>query len=108
MGLIEIVKNQANRKGARFRGRGAAGVRAVRPFQHRARGGQPAVRRDPRCPAPPRGRRPAPVASLPLDQTVQDVAAAFAFLEADDRVDASRISVAGFGWGGSIQSTASP
>jgi carboxymethylenebutenolidase len=46
------------------------------------------------------GRRPAPVASLPLDQTVQDVAAAFAFLEADDRVDASRISVAGFGWGG--------
>lgn len=46
------------------------------------------------------GRRPAPVASLPLNQTVQDVVAAFAFLEADDRVDASRISVAGFGWGG--------
>ena len=47
-----------------------------------------------------RGRRPAPVAPLSLNQTVQDVAAAFAFLQADPGVDPERISVAGFGWGG--------
>ncbi len=47
-----------------------------------------------------RGRRPAPVAPLSLGQTVQDVAAAFAFLQADAGVDPARISVAGFGWGG--------
>ena len=37
---------------------------------------------------------------LPLNQTVQDVVAAFAFLQADAGVDPERISVAGFGWGG--------
>ena len=47
-----------------------------------------------------RGRRPAPVAPLSLNQTVQDIAAAFAFLQADAGVDPERISVAGFGWGG--------
>ncbi len=47
-----------------------------------------------------RGRRPAPVAPLSLSQTVQDVAAAFTFLQADAGVDPERISVAGFGWGG--------
>ena len=46
------------------------------------------------------GRRPAPVAPLSLNQTVQDVVAAFAFLQADAGVDPERISVAGFGWGG--------
>ena len=45
-----------------------------------------------------RGRRP--VAPLSLSQTAQDVAAAFAFLQADAGVDPERISVAGFGWGG--------
>ncbi len=45
-----------------------------------------------------RGRRP--VAPLALSQTAQDVAAAFAFLQADAGVDPERISVAGFGWGG--------
>lgn len=49
---------------------------------------------------PGRGRRPAPVAPLSLNQTVQDVVAAFAFLQADAGVDPERISVAGFGWGG--------
>ncbi len=47
-----------------------------------------------------RGRRPAPVAALSLSQTAQDVTAAFAFLQADPRVDPERISVLGFGWGG--------
>jgi carboxymethylenebutenolidase len=52
-------------------------------------------------PAPAgRGRRPAPVAALSLGQTVQDVTAAFAFLQADAGVDPDRISVVGFGWGG--------
>ena len=52
-------------------------------------------------PAPTgRGRRPAPVALLSTNQTVQDVAAAFAFLQADAGVDPARISVVGFGWGG--------
>ena len=46
------------------------------------------------------GRRPAPVAALSLGQTVLDVTAAFAFLQADAGVDADRISVVGFGWGG--------
>ena len=47
-----------------------------------------------------RGRRPAPVAPLSLNQTAQDVSAAFAFLQTDAGVDPERISVAGFGWGG--------
>ena len=47
-----------------------------------------------------RGRRPAPVGPLSLSQTVQDVSAAFAFLQADAGVDPMRISVVGFGWGG--------
>jgi carboxymethylenebutenolidase len=46
------------------------------------------------------GRRPAPVAALSLGQTVQDVTAAFAYLQADAGVDPDRISVVGFGWGG--------
>jgi len=37
---------------------------------------------------------------VPLNQTVQDVVAAFAFLQANAGVDPERISVAGFGWGG--------
>ena len=49
----------------------------------------------------PAGRaRQAPVAPLSLSQTVEDVTAAFAFLQADSGVDAERISVVGFGWGG--------
>ena len=47
-----------------------------------------------------RGFRPAPVGALSLSQTVQDVEAAFAFLQADAGVDPIRISVVGFGWGG--------
>jgi carboxymethylenebutenolidase len=49
--------------------------------------------------APGRGRGSA-VAGLPLSQTVDDVKAAFAFLLKDSAVDAARISVIGFGWGG--------
>jgi carboxymethylenebutenolidase len=49
--------------------------------------------------APGRGRGSA-VAGLPLTQTVDDVRAAFGFLQKDGGVDAARISVVGFGWGG--------
>lgn len=49
--------------------------------------------------APGRGRGTA-VAGLPLAQTVDDVKAAFAFLQRDSGVDAAKISVVGFGWGG--------
>ena len=52
-------------------------------------------------PAPaPTGRPAAPVARLPLKATVQDVAGAFELLAGDPGVDAGRISVIGFGWGG--------
>ena len=52
-------------------------------------------------PAPaPTGRPAAPVARLPLEATVQDVAGAFELLAGDPGVDAGRISVIGFGWGG--------
>ena len=52
-------------------------------------------------PAPaPTGRPVAPVARLPLEATVQDVAGAFELLARDPGVDAGRISVIGFGWGG--------
>ena len=52
-------------------------------------------------PAPaPTGRPAAPVARLPLEATVQDVAGAFELLAGDTGVDAGRISVIGFGWGG--------
>src|SRR3954471_1015366 len=52
-------------------------------------------------PAPPAGRgRGSAVAGLPLAQTVDDVKAAFAFLQKDGGVDVARISVIGFGWGG--------
>jgi carboxymethylenebutenolidase len=40
------------------------------------------------------------VGGLPLTQTVDDVRAAFLFLQKDSGVDAARISVVGFGWGG--------
>jgi carboxymethylenebutenolidase len=46
-----------------------------------------------------RGRGSA-VAGLPLAQTVDDVKAAFVFLQKDGAVDAAKISVVGFGWGG--------
>ena len=52
-------------------------------------------------PAPaPTGRPAAPVARLPLEATVQDVAGAYELLAGDPGVDAGRISVIGFGWGG--------
>jgi carboxymethylenebutenolidase len=56
-------------------------------------------RGDPPAAAPGRGRGSA-VGGLPLAQTVDDVKAAFAFLEKDSAVDAAKISVVGFGWGG--------
>jgi carboxymethylenebutenolidase len=56
--------------------------------------GEPAA-----APAAGRGRGSA-VAGLPLTQTVDDVKAAFAFLQKDNGVDAAKISVVGFGWGG--------
>lgn len=40
------------------------------------------------------------VSQIPLNQTVEDVKAAFAFLEKDAGVDATKISAVGFGWGG--------
>ena len=51
-------------------------------------------------PAPTGGRPPAPVERLSLGDTVRDVRAAFVFLAGDSAVDAARISVIGFGWGG--------
>jgi carboxymethylenebutenolidase len=42
----------------------------------------------------------AALASIPLTRSVADLRAAFAHLQKDGRVDASRISVVGFGWGG--------
>jgi carboxymethylenebutenolidase len=51
------------------------------------------------APAAGRGRGSA-VAGLPLAQTVDDVKAAFVFLQKDGGVDVARISVIGFGWGG--------
>ena len=42
----------------------------------------------------------AALASIPLTRSVADLRAAFTYLQKDGRVDASRISVVGFGWGG--------
>jgi carboxymethylenebutenolidase len=42
----------------------------------------------------------AAVASLPTDQTVDDLKAGFTFLQNDSDVDSSKISSIGFGWGG--------
>lgn len=47
-----------------------------------------------------RGPQGSPVARLSVTQTVQDVRAAFTFLRNDARVDPTRISAAGVGWGG--------
>jgi carboxymethylenebutenolidase len=56
---------------------------------------------EPAAAAPVAGRgRGSAVAGLTLTQTVDDVKAAFAFLQKDSAVDAARISVIGFGWGG--------
>jgi dienelactone hydrolase len=41
-----------------------------------------------------------PVNVLPADQTVDDVTAAFAYLQKDADVDAAKISAIGIGWGG--------
>lgn len=43
--------------------------------------------------------QPTPVAALGWSQTVDDVRAAFTFLQQDSAVDASRISAVGIGWG---------
>jgi len=55
-----------------------------------------------RSPAAPSeaDRRRSPVAALPPAQTVQDVGAAFAFLQGDAGVDAGSIAIVGIGWGG--------
>jgi dienelactone hydrolase len=42
----------------------------------------------------------AALAAIPLTRSVADLRAAFAYLQKDGRVDASKISVVGFGWGG--------
>jgi carboxymethylenebutenolidase len=58
-------------------------------------------RSEPPAPVAPAGRgRGSAVAGLPLTQTVDDMKAAFAFLQKDGGVDAAKISVVGFGWGG--------
>jgi carboxymethylenebutenolidase len=52
------------------------------------------------APATTQGRgRGSVVAGLPLPQTVDDVKAAFAFLQKDGGVDATKIAVIGYGWG---------
>ena len=51
---------------------------------------------EPRDGRPP---QPTPVAALGWSQTVDDVKAAFAYLQKDSAVDASRISAVGVGWG---------
>jgi carboxymethylenebutenolidase len=46
------------------------------------------------------GQQGSPLTELPLNQTVEDVKAAFAFAQTDPGVDATKISAVGFGWGG--------
>jgi carboxymethylenebutenolidase len=77
-GFVALVPNLASRAGA---------------AADRGRGEPPATG------APGRGRGSA-VAGLPLAQTVDDVKAALTFLQKDSAVDAAKISVVGFGWGG--------
>jgi carboxymethylenebutenolidase len=59
-----------------------------------------AARGVPTVPAASGRGRGSAVAGLPLAQTVDDVKAAFAFLQKDSGVDPAKISVVGFGWGG--------
>jgi carboxymethylenebutenolidase len=76
-GYVALAPSLTSRSGAAARGA--------------ASGGQPA--------APPGGRGSVTAGLLP-SQTAADVRAAFAYLQKDAQVDASKISVVGFGWGG--------
>ncbi len=73
-----------------------AGLVAVAPnLASRSGGAAPAQQ-----PGAAMGQQGSPIAQLPVNQTVEDVKAAFAFAQKDPGVDGTKISAVGFGWGG--------